>query len=131
VRGGLRLEEYPSDVNEADLYLVVQKGRFFQQQYPDVPVLLDKGRYLAVQLSPEERAKVDTERSSCFGICPLPANTVVFDVRPRPSAREVPVDWIQDLVNEVTRTTLETSLTHLVSYPTRFSTSAHYLDAAE
>ncbi len=131
MRGGLRLEEYPSDVNEADLYLVVQKGRLFQQQYPDVSVLLDKGRYLAVQLSPEERAKVDTKRGSCFGICPLPANTVVFDVRPRPSAREAPVDWIQDLVDEVTRTTLEASLTHLVSYPTRFSTSAHYLNAAE
>ncbi|MGH8066778.1 MAG: M28 family metallopeptidase [Candidatus Entotheonellia bacterium] len=118
-------------MNEADLYLVVQKGRLFQQQYPDVSVLLDKGRYLAVQLSPEERAKVDTKRGSCFGICPLPANTVVFDVRPRPSAREAPVDWIQDLVDEVTRTTLEASLTHLVSYPTRFSTSAHYLNAAE
>jgi Peptidase family M28 len=131
VRGGFRLEEYPSDVNAADLYLVVQKGRLFQQQYPDVPVLLDKGRYLAVKLSPEERAKVDTKRSSCFGICPLPANTVVFDVRPRPSAREAPVDWIQDLVDEVTRTTLESSLTHLASFPTRLSTSAHYLDAAE
>ena len=67
VRGGLRLEEYPSDVNAADLYLVVQKGRLFQQQYPDVPVLLDKGRYLAVKLSPEERAKVDTKEAAALG----------------------------------------------------------------
>ena len=32
------------------LHVVVQHGRLFQQQHPDVPVLHDRGRFLLVQI---------------------------------------------------------------------------------
>jgi len=32
-------------------FLVVQTGNAFRDEFPDVPVILDKGRYLAVELS--------------------------------------------------------------------------------
>jgi hypothetical protein len=53
-----------------------------------------------------------------------------FDVREPTAARTTPVTWIQDLVDKVARSSLEADLTHLVSFPTRHSTSDHYADAA-
>lgn len=129
-RGGLQLEEHPRDVKKGDLYLVVQKGRLFQQDYPDVAVLLDKGRYLAVELSTEEVKNIGAGEEPCYVVQPLKEDTVVFDVRPPPAARAAPVTWIQNLVNNVTISSFEATLTHLVSYPTRLSTSNHYSDAA-
>jgi predicted nucleic acid-binding Zn ribbon protein len=41
-----------------------------------------------------------------------------------------PAAWIQNLVDAVSRSDFEASLTHLASFPTRFSTSAQYRDAA-
>ena len=36
------------------LHVVVQHGRLFQQHHPEVPVLHDRGRFLLVQLDPEQ-----------------------------------------------------------------------------
>jgi Zn-dependent M28 family amino/carboxypeptidase len=66
----------------------------------------------------------------CFGIKPLEENTVAFDVRARAAARTAPAAWIQDLVDAVSRSDFEASLAHLVSFRTRFSTSAQFGDAA-
>lgn len=129
-RRGLRLKEHPDDVKKGDMYLVVQKGRLFQQEYPDVTVLLDKGRYLAVVLTREQVRAVGTRTERFFGVQPLKANTVVFDVRPPPTVRAAPADWIQNLVNRLAIPSFGSDLTHLVLYPTRYSTSSHYSDAA-
>lgn len=129
-RGGILLEKYPYDVKKGDMHLVVQKGRLFQQEYPNVPVLLDKGRYLVVELSIEKVKKIGTRKEPCFVVQPLKENTVVFDVRTRPAERVAPVEWVHNLVNDVTRSGFETTLNHLVSYLTRYSTSSHYTDAA-
>jgi hypothetical protein len=55
---------------------------------------------------------------------------VAFDVRPRAAERRAPAAWIQNLVDAVSRSDFEASLTRLASFPTRFSTSAQYRDAA-
>ncbi len=128
----MHLKEHPEDVKKGDMYLVVQKGRLFQQEHPSVTVLLDKGRYLAVELSNEEVEKIGVRNDPCFVLQPLKENTVVFDehVRPPSAERIAQVSWVQDLVNEVTISSFEATLTHLVSYPTRHSTSSFYSDAA-
>jgi hypothetical protein len=41
-----------------ELHLVVQKGRLFQRSRPEVPVILDRGRFLLVKLDPREVARV-------------------------------------------------------------------------
>jgi hypothetical protein len=84
----LRLQEH-SDVVEKDyLHLVIQNGRCFQQEHPEVQVLFDKGRYLAVALDPEEATQIDG--GVCFGIKPLKENTRAFDVRARAAERMAP-----------------------------------------
>lgn len=124
----LRLQEH-SDVAEKDsMHLVIQNGRCFQLERPETQVLFDKGRYLVVALDPEEASQIDG--GVCFGIKPLEENTVAFDVRARAAERVAPAAWIQNLVDAVSRSDFETSLTHLASFPTRFSTSTQYRDAA-
>jgi hypothetical protein len=54
---GLVLKEQPDDVEKEDLHLVIQKGCLFQKEYPNVPILVDKGRYLIVRLMPKEVKK--------------------------------------------------------------------------
>ncbi|MEX5263356.1 M20/M25/M40 family metallo-hydrolase [Kocuria sp. CPCC 205231] len=77
-------------VPAARLHLVIQNGRQFQQAHPGVPVLIDRGRYLVVDLDPAEAGRFvePSERHlPCFGVRPLPADTVVFEQRPPAPAR--------------------------------------------
>jgi hypothetical protein len=124
----LRLQEHSDVVEKDSMHLVIQNGRCFQQERPEAQVLFDKGRYLVVALDPEEATQIDG--GVCFGIKPLKENTVAFDVRARAVERMTPAAWIQNLVDAVSRSDFEASLTHLASFPTRFSTSAQYRDAA-
>jgi hypothetical protein len=125
----LQLQEHPASVKRENMYLVVQKGRLFQQEHPEVPVLLDRGRFLLVELDPKRAHQIKVGDVPCYTLCRFEDNQVVFDVRV-PTAARVPVAWIQNLVNQVSRASLEADLSHLVSYPTRFSTSTYYVDAA-
>lgn len=130
-RSGLLLKEHPYDVPKENLHLVVQKGRLFQQEHPDVPVLLNKGRFLVVDLSPELANTFNRGDEPCYAIRPLSENMVAFKVRPKTSARRNPVAWIQNLVAQVSRSSLEANLAHLVSWSTRYSTSNSYSQASD
>lgn len=125
----LQLQEHPATVNREKMYLVVQKGRLFQQEYPEVPVIVDRGRFLLVELDPKRAQQIEVGDLPCFTLRPLEDNQIVFDVRLRTDAA-APVASIQNLVNQVSRASLKADLTQLVSYPTRFSTSTHYANAA-
>lgn len=129
-RSALRLRERRPDVERERLHVVVQNGRLFQQENPDVPVILDRGRFLLVELDPNRARVLEGKSETCYGVLPLKENQVVFNVRDRTAERAAPVAWIQDLVDKVTRPTLEADLARLVSFPTRYSTSAHYANAA-
>lgn len=129
-RSALDLREYPTSVQKERLYLVVQNGRLFQQEHPHVPVILDRGRILLVELDPDRAHQLADARPTCYGVLPLPENQVVFDARAPAAARTARVDWTESLVNKVARSVLEAHLTHLVSFPTRYSTSTHYASAA-
>jgi hypothetical protein len=113
-----------------NLYIVTQIGRLFQRQHPDVNVLYDRGRYLVVELDPDRAAAIAKQPESDFKVRPLEENSVVFDVKRGTAARIARIDSIQVLVNSIERSSVESNLNHLVSYPTRYSTSSHYADAA-
>lgn len=130
-RDGLSLLNYERDIDEADLHLVTQKGRIFQQVHPEMPVLLDKGRFLVVELNPEQARSASESNCVSYTIQPLERNTVVFELEAREgTGRRAPIAWVQTLVDNVTRSSFESALTHLVSYPTRYSTSTQYTSAA-
>jgi Zn-dependent M28 family amino/carboxypeptidase len=111
--------------------MVVQKGRLFQQEHPDVPVLLDKGRYLVVDLDPRKAKKWDQGHRPCFAIRPLPESEVAFDI-PKPRARRsAALPWVQALTDRIVRASFEADLKQLVAFPNRLSTSTSYAAAAK
>jgi Peptidase family M28 len=119
-----------STVKKERMHIVVQNGRLFQQEHPEVPVILDRGRFLLVELDPARARRLGRKSPTCYGVLPLGKNQVVFDVQKRAATRAAPIAWIQNLVGKISRPTFQGHLTHLVSFPTRFSTSAHYASAA-
>lgn len=124
----LRRQSQPRERN--NLHLVVQKGRLFQQEHSDIPVLLDKGRYLVVDLEPELADAFNRREKPCYAIQPLEENIIAFKMRSKPATQRIPVAWIQNLVEQISYSNLEANLSQLVSWSTRYSTSSSYLEAA-
>jgi len=112
------------------LHVVVQHGRLFQQHHPDVPVLHNRGRFLLVQIDPARARTLQTGEATCYGLMPLASNQVVFEERDRAIAR-APVPFIRALTAKPTRASVEASLTKLVSFGSRHSTSTGYVAAAK
>ena len=52
---------------------MVQKGGLFQREHPDVPVLLDKGRFLLVDLDPAAARKLSRKKEPCYSVRGLDA----------------------------------------------------------
>jgi hypothetical protein len=67
------VSEHADEVDRKRLYVVIQKGRLFQREHPDVPVLIDKGRFLLVDLEPKSARKMGKGDVPCFAIQPLEA----------------------------------------------------------
>ena len=129
-QGARLLRERQPDVERENLHVVVQNGRLFQQENPDARVLVDRGRFLLVELDPAQAHRLEGKGETCYGVQPLGENEVVFDVRDWGTERVAPVAWIEDLVERVAHPTLEADLSHLVSFPTRHSTSDHFANVA-
>ena len=118
------------EVPRGHLRLVIQCGRSFQKAHPDVPVLLDHGRFLVVAVDPPLEATLHDGGGTRFAIRSLPDRQVVFTSSPSGQGRAAPVPWIRALVDGVSRAPYEADLAHLASYPTRHSTSDSYRQAA-
>jgi hypothetical protein len=129
-RAGIQLEPHKKSVTRERLHLVTQIGDMFRKKHPGVPVILNKGRYLAIELDPERARRLGAENPACYNIRPIEAIQVAFDIRVPIAKRAAAPEWIKALVSRVSRARLEANLQHLVSYPTRHSTSSHYVDAA-
>lgn len=122
--------EIPGEVPAENLHLVVQLGNMFQRLNPDVPVLVDKGRYLVVDLPPERLREVAARDGCCFDVRPLRESRTVFEIRPPGARRSAPREEIRALAGRLTREGVEADLRHLVSFGTRHSTSARFREAA-
>jgi hypothetical protein len=123
--------EETGTVAKGKMHLVMQKGRLFQQENPDVRVILDKGRYLVVEMDKADARKLMGRKQPCFHIEPLKENSIVFEARRKavqPQSRDADIDAV---LGEVNQAAFEANLAHLVSYPTRLSNSADYREAAE
>jgi Peptidase family M28 len=120
------------DVEEDDLHLVIQIGNRFQQDHPEIPIVLNKGRFLVVNVDPSTAKKLEpSAESCCYMIRPLEGNEVIFDVAPPRAARSAPEPWVKDLTDLVSNTRIAARLTHLTSFHTRYSTSPEFETAAE
>lgn len=108
------------------LSLVTQVGKSFQHAYPDVPVLVDHGRYLVVDA--DEVPLPTADERACWRTEPLPANVVVVD-RPRAVAQESD-PTIEDLLGLLSQSSYEGHLARITGPGTRHSTSGGFLAAA-
>lgn len=127
---GVALRERPTEVPRDHLHLVIQKGRLFQKEHPDIPVLHDRGRFLVVALDPAHAARFRRHEAPCYAVRPLDDRYVAFDTRPREAARTAEVPWVRALINGLSRAEYEADHVHLASFRTRHSTSADYAAAA-
>lgn len=121
-----------SQSSRGQLHLVVQAGDSFREQFPDAPVILDHGRYLAVELSDEAVSRVFKANPACFGFSPLPANaTVVLDA-PHTGRQLRAIDPAMNvLASQVSSTRLRRSIDVLTGFGTRHSLSEGYQQAAD
>lgn len=67
---------------------MVQVGNSFLDEYPDTWVLINNGRYLAVDLKPDEVLRLHRHAHACFGFCPLPEDKPVIETRSRTEERQ-------------------------------------------
>ena len=124
----LRLLGGPPQTAQGDLYLVVQVGNAFLSHFPWARVVVNKGRYLAVDLTAKEVEHIKKE-PACFGFCLLAKNTIAFETRER--TQRQPIPEIAALVATVSQARLTDTLTRLVDFRTRHSLTAEFLVAAD
>ena len=110
------------------LFLVSQVGRVFQNAFADIQIVLDKGRYLIVDLLSDHFARLKEINETHWDIRTIPVDQIIFDIISPKPLRTTP--WIQSLVSAVSQMTYTSYLTSLVGYPTRHSLTNHYADAA-
>ncbi len=127
---GLVLRHYPNPVAEGNLHLVVQVGNDFINAYQGVPVILDRGRHLAVDVDPEWARLVQAGCCADFAINPLTKNRVVFWQTP-PAGASSPVPWVRNLVDGLSADRVVADIERLSSFRTRLSTSSNYAEAAD
>lgn len=113
-----------------ELYLVRQKGRLFETSFPDVEVLHDGGRFLAVSATEAEYGAAREHASHCFEIEPLPESGTVFTRRPHAPSSTRTAAWLQALVDQVSSVEFMAHLEPLTEFPTRHSHSPNFAAAA-
>jgi hypothetical protein len=107
---------------------VVQVGNSFVAHFPWARVAVNKGRYLAVDLTAKELEYIERE-PACFGFCSLAENTIAFEARER--TQRQPVPEIAALVATVSQARLTDTLTKLASFRTRHCLTAEFSAAAD
>ena len=114
------------------------KGRLFQREHPEAPVLLDKGRFLLVDMDPE-RTRSRATRGALLLRPPAGRagrgradgeSRVVFGARAvRPELTGTPDPSCRRLSTAFARAPFEANLKGLGQFPTRFSTTSHFTEA--
>ena len=127
----LRLLGGPPQAAQGDLYLVVQAGNAFLNEFPSARVAINKGRYLAVDMTARELDHVLRHGGACFGLCPLPANTTVLETLAPARAERQPDQGIAALAAMVSQSRLADTLSRLTAFRTRHSLTAEFSAAAD
>jgi hypothetical protein len=120
-------ERLADAVVESNLHLVTQVGNRFQAEHPDVPVLYAKGRYLLVDLAPDDAAA--RARSACYAVVPVTAPAVIYQQRPR-QQRATARTSVSEILARISSTRLTEVIQMLVDLGTRESTSNSFRSAA-
>jgi hypothetical protein len=129
--GRLNARQPEGTIGKAEMFLVVQKGRTFQLEHPDVEVIFDRGRYLVVKLTKAKARKINNREDVCFKVDPLAENTIVFETATAARSTDIGDAPHARVAACVQLAAFQACLEKLVSYPTRLSSSSHYAEAAD
>ena len=110
------------------LYLVIQTGRAFQDTYPEARIVIEKGRYLVVDLLPEEVRLFAENKDDWWTVRPLAMDSVIMDIV-KPEARAA-VPRVQADIEAISESTYSSYLISLVNFLTRHSLSSQFASAA-
>ncbi len=127
---GVVLRKLDGDFESEQLYLAIQGGNSFVEEQPDVPVVLNKGRHLAVMLKPAQADRLRSEESPEYVVRPLKGREIVFDIYSPSGDEPIAEDWVNNLVASISPENVREVLKHLAGFLTRLSCTKHYLDAA-
>jgi hypothetical protein len=111
----------------AGLALVTQVGRSFQNDHPNVPILVDHGRHVVIDAS--SLPEIMDAETICWRVQPLLADAVVVDSPVVVAPRAEPTTL--DLLSQLSPQAYESDLTWLVGLGTRHSLSQGFLTAAD
>ncbi|MDR6417034.1 M20/M25/M40 family metallo-hydrolase [Pseudarthrobacter sulfonivorans] len=116
-------------VPEQHLHVVTQTARLFQEDHPDIRVVVDKGRYLVVDFDAGASLPADGPHASCYRVSPLPADGVVFDQRAAGPGPASPAEAVGVAAVEVSRAAFDDDVGTLARLRTRHSRSAEFRGA--
>ena len=94
-QAGMSLDQAEGCELVGQLYLVIQTGRAFQDTYPEARIVIEKGRYLVVDLLPEEVRLFAESKDDWWTVRPLAMDSVIMDIvkpeagRPFPGYRQI------------------------------------------
>jgi hypothetical protein len=108
--------------------VVIQKGRLFQDAYPDVEVLLDRGRHLLVRLPTDLPPHAHDGHAPCFDVLPAVAGQVIY-AEATSAVRAAAVPAIAGGLDALSLPLFTAALTELAGLPTRHSNSSGLEDA--
>src|SRR5918998_17519 len=66
----LSIDERADIAHSENLHLVIQVGRTFQQEHPDARVIVDKGRFLVVEIDAEKARHLPGRDEVCYQVSP-------------------------------------------------------------
>jgi hypothetical protein len=115
----------------AGLALVTQVGRAFQDEHPNVRVVLDHGRHLVVDTAtlPDRLTVEPAVEEVCWRLEALPEDAVVVD---RPALRPGRTDPLTvELLGQLFPSAFDSDLKELVGFGTRHSLSSGFVEAVE
>jgi len=127
-QAGVSLDPAETHELEGQLYLVIQTGRAFQNTYPEVRLVIEKGRYIVVDLLPEEVSRFAESKDDWWAVRPLAMDSVIMDIV-KPEA-QLAVPRVQAKIETVSQSRYSSSLSSLVNFLTRHSLSSQFTSAA-
>ncbi len=107
-----------------NLRIVVQKGRSFQRLNPSIPVIVDRGRFLVVDLPDDKQVK---EHRSCYGL--VPAGTPEVGYRVQLNAPRERNAAVVEVLQRITAENLESKVKDLSAIHSRFSLLPNFEEA--
>ena len=130
-RGFEHFTEAPR-ATQGRLYLVGQLGQEFRETFPSARVVLEAGRYLAVDLTDAEAEGLSSLNLAGFGLVPMPPNATIVEQVARAALAVAAVDArARDLADQVSPGRVAQSLAFLTGCQTRHSLSAGFVRASK